>query len=299
MIVVKIVRLPGLPEKGDIVDWLDAGHTKEELAALVRNTPLLKQEDLHQHANDDGNTSPWPRAKDVAEFLAEEEKEFEGLAKDILAPDSVTLVSAPRGLGKSQISYAIAVALATGGEFRGEQVKQARVILVDRDNPSSYVKRSMRSWQADKVEPGFLRILSRDNAPELRDRVAWKQFPLDDYDVLIIDSVGASTEGITEKEGKETTEVLATVLDLARRGLAVLLLQNTIKTAAHYRGRGEWADRSDIVYEVRDATGLTPSGKCSWWQELPEAGESAWADRASRRKGRLDYRIGFIPSKRS
>ena len=36
---LKIVALPGLREKGDVSDWLDAGHTKAELIALVQRTP--------------------------------------------------------------------------------------------------------------------------------------------------------------------------------------------------------------------------------------------------------------------
>jgi hypothetical protein len=32
---VKVVNLPGLPEKGDLTDWLDAGHTPEKFFALV------------------------------------------------------------------------------------------------------------------------------------------------------------------------------------------------------------------------------------------------------------------------
>ena len=31
---VKIIELPGLPEKGDIVNWADDGHTKKELLKL-------------------------------------------------------------------------------------------------------------------------------------------------------------------------------------------------------------------------------------------------------------------------
>jgi hypothetical protein len=34
-----VVPLPGLPEHGDISDWLDAGSTVEDLAALIRETP--------------------------------------------------------------------------------------------------------------------------------------------------------------------------------------------------------------------------------------------------------------------
>jgi hypothetical protein len=37
---VKVVHLPGLPEKGDFTDWLDVGHTKEEFFGLVEEAPI-------------------------------------------------------------------------------------------------------------------------------------------------------------------------------------------------------------------------------------------------------------------
>jgi hypothetical protein len=37
---VHVLRLPGLPEKGDVSDWLDAGHTPEELKHLLATAPL-------------------------------------------------------------------------------------------------------------------------------------------------------------------------------------------------------------------------------------------------------------------
>ena len=39
-ITAKVVDLPGVPPKGDVSDWLDAGHTKEELLALLRAAPV-------------------------------------------------------------------------------------------------------------------------------------------------------------------------------------------------------------------------------------------------------------------
>lgn len=36
---VTLLALPGLPEKGDVSDWLEAGHTREELEALVAELP--------------------------------------------------------------------------------------------------------------------------------------------------------------------------------------------------------------------------------------------------------------------
>ena len=32
---VKVCRLPGLPDKGDVTDWLDAGHTPDDLQAQL------------------------------------------------------------------------------------------------------------------------------------------------------------------------------------------------------------------------------------------------------------------------
>ena len=42
---VKIIDLPGLAEKGDISDWLEQGHTKDELLWLVKKTPEFKPTD--------------------------------------------------------------------------------------------------------------------------------------------------------------------------------------------------------------------------------------------------------------
>jgi hypothetical protein len=114
---------------------------------------------------------------------------------------------------------------------------------------------------------------------------------------VVLDSIGAATEQITETDTGSSGKALAHLLDLARKGPAVLLLGNTIKSAAHYRGSGTWADRLDILYEVRDATDFAPTGKTDWWQELPEAGEGAWAARAARRKQRTSYRLALVPSK--
>ena len=36
---LKVVELPKLPEKGDLSDWLDAGHSVNDLTALIKGTP--------------------------------------------------------------------------------------------------------------------------------------------------------------------------------------------------------------------------------------------------------------------
>ena len=39
---VKIIRLPGLPPKGDLYDWIEAGGTSEQLKEIVTNTPSVE-----------------------------------------------------------------------------------------------------------------------------------------------------------------------------------------------------------------------------------------------------------------
>jgi len=95
--------------------------------------------------------NPWELALDVPSFLSQQDKEFKGLVKDLLAPGSITQISSPRGLGKTMVSYALAVALANGGNFRGEQIDPPRrVLLLDRDNPAKVIKERLRFWTKSK-----------------------------------------------------------------------------------------------------------------------------------------------------
>jgi hypothetical protein len=52
---VKIVNLPGLPDKGDLTDWLDAGHTPEEFFALVEAAPTYTTDE----------EEPWPEPRKI------------------------------------------------------------------------------------------------------------------------------------------------------------------------------------------------------------------------------------------
>jgi hypothetical protein len=239
--------------------------------------------------------SPWTQGVTAEDFLLQEDPDVQADVKDLVIPGCITVMAAPRASGKSLVALYIALVLATGGVFRGERVPQRRVALVDRDNPPALIRKRLRWLGAQKVRE--LTVFSRDVAPPLTDANAWATFPVDRYDVLIVDSIGAATEGVSEKEGRQTQEYLATLKDLARCGPAILALDNTNKAAVNYRGRGEKADAVDILYECRNITGWTPSHAGDWWEDLPDCGEHAWQQRASRRKGQQVLRLAFVPSK--
>lgn len=245
----------------------------------------------------DSDVSPWSRAVSAAELLAELDADVEWIARDFAAPGSITAISAPRGLGKSHIAHGLAVAVATGGTFRGEAVRRGRVLIVDRDNPRRVVRRRLRAWGADAAGDNLM-LLTRDDAPSLLDPELWESFPFSEYSLVIVDSWGSSTEGVDDREAGRTGEALSVLLDLARRGPAVIVLLNTPKDGKSYRGSGVIGDRLDILYEVRDVTDLKPSAKgAAWWSTLADASEGAWQDRAVRRRRRDDYRLALVSSK--
>ena len=149
--------------------------------------------------------SPWAQAQTAEAFLTHEDEDIKADARDLLVPGCVTLVAAPAASGKTLVALYLAVALAEGGVFRGQQLPTRRVLLVDRDNPPALIKKRLRWLGADKVTN--LKVLTRTQAPPLTDAPAWAAFPAEDYEVVMVDSIGAATEGVSEKEGKRHATV--------------------------------------------------------------------------------------------
>jgi hypothetical protein len=262
------ITSPGIEAGQGVTEWLVAGHTVDELRRLVKDTPRLQKAEVIPPPTVDDNPedprrddSPWRHTLSVSEFLAESSHEVPWLVKDLLARGAITMWAVPFGVGKTLVSIKLARELAIGEMFRQQTLAPVRVLYLNRDNPKDAIAARLQGWEVPDV-PNF-RLMKREKVPELKDRDGWARFPVEYFDVVVIDSVGSSTEGITEREGRDTTKILATLLDLAAWGVAILLLNNTTKDGASVRGRGEWMDRVDILYEVRDATGFTPSGKKS------------------------------------
>jgi hypothetical protein len=247
-----------------------------------RNTPT-------QGLARQSSSNPWLLAIGMDVFLQGEDEAVEFLYSPVIARETIAEIFSPRGLGKSLWATFCAVSMAKNG---------LKVMLIDRDNPRSVVRRRLRDFGATG-KLANLKVLSRENAPPLTNARAWAEFPYADYDVVILDSLDSAAEGVGEQDSTKPSLALAPLLNIARRenGPGVLLLGNTIKTAAHSRGSGVIEDRADIVFEVRDATNFHPTGKKPWIEELPAAEAGAWAGRSSRRKRLSQYRLAFIATK--
>jgi hypothetical protein len=269
----------------DVRAVIEAAH---EHARARRSETAAPPPDPDEPEDADARDTPWAHALPAPIFCAQVDEVADWLVPGVLMPGAVTRINSPRGIGKTNAGLSYAVTLAQAGK---------RVLLFDRDNPSHLIRNRLRAWGGDVLE--VIEVLSREHAPALTEPRAWKDFPIGKYDVVVLDSWDASTEGVGEQDSAKPSLAQKTLLDLAHRanGPAILVLANTTKSGEAGRGAGTIEDREDIVFEVRDATGVTFTGRPEWWLDLPDASRASWGERAARRQKRERLRLAFVYSK--
>jgi hypothetical protein len=139
---VRVVKLPGLLEKGDVCDWLDAGGTPEKLIKLTKST---------QH-----QATTMASVSSAAELLAREFPEPKWAVPEIL-PEGVTILAAPPKKGKTKMALDISVAVASGGRALGTiPVERGDVLYLALEDGPKRLQQRLRSLLAGgSVPPGL------------------------------------------------------------------------------------------------------------------------------------------------
>ncbi|OPX88285.1 MAG: Regulatory protein RepA [Pelotomaculum sp. PtaB.Bin104] len=119
---VRVVELPGLPEKGDVSDWLAAGGTKKSLLALVEQTEYWKPGQKDNGFNITSILRPPDPTKKV---------QIEWIVPDMIPAGYVTLLIADPKSGKTWLSMRLACDLSSGGVILGglDSLVPARRVL--------------------------------------------------------------------------------------------------------------------------------------------------------------------------
>ena len=105
---VKIVDLPGLPEKGDLSDWLEAGHTAEEFFEVVAASPAM----------DDGYA--WPEKPAPLEIRLPAVEEFD----EELLPEPLRawVLDVAKRMDNAAPDFAAAAVVVQAGALIGRKV---------------------------------------------------------------------------------------------------------------------------------------------------------------------------------
>ena len=129
-IAAAILKLPGLPEKGDVSDWLDAGGTPGRLIELAERALAAPREDAGDgpketqgDAAEGGDDDPSAPLFAPASWLAGEPvPSRRWLVEDLIPDQTVTMLGGDGGTGKSLLALQLAVAVATDRPWIGRQI---------------------------------------------------------------------------------------------------------------------------------------------------------------------------------
>jgi len=192
----------------------------------------------------------------------------EMIVDPILASQSLALLYAPRGVGKTFFAIAIAHAIASGGSLFGWSVPKPRgVLLVDGELPGRVLHEricvvAQASGSTERLER--LKLITPDlqgvPMPDLATREGQDlvEFHLDGVELLILDNLSALCRSGKENEGEGWLPVQEWALRLRQRGVAVLFVHHAGKGGAQ-RGTSRREDVLDLVLALRRPTDYSPT----------------------------------------
>jgi len=225
---VKIVRLPGLPPKGDVSDWIAAGGTREKLGELVKAATVVTAADLAEQepggSGTDANSSARAsgfRLTKLGDLLQEPEERTPWLLEGILPAAGVSLLAAKPKTGKSTWARGLALAVARGEPFLGRVTTAGSVLYLALEEKRNEVKNHFAALGARGDEPLHAHI---DRAPA--GAVAAAALIIAEHKpvLVIVDPLLKFTRVRDANDYAEITAKLEPLMVLARESGAHLLL---------------------------------------------------------------------------
>lgn len=178
-----------------------------------------------------------------------------------LLQQSLNMIHARRGTGKTWFVLGVAVALAAGVPFLGWAIDRPwRVLLVDGEMPARSLQdrlRQVMQMLGAQPAPGFLRIITPDllgrAAPDLA--VLTDQAELDELaegvDLIILDNLSALIRsGAAENDAESWVTVSDWALRHRAAGRSILFVHHSGKSGAQ-RGTSRREDLLDVVIALR------------------------------------------------
>jgi hypothetical protein len=203
---IRIVRLPGLREKEDVSDWLDADSRRDsQLVDVCFDAPLwepVEKEGKSESKNNDAATEEQTDAliQSSAEFVAAYEPP-DYLIDGLLQRRFCYSLTAHTGRGKTAVALLIAAHVALGRPLAGREVEKGRVLMFAGENPTDVRQRwiamsQQMDFDADTIDVHF--IPGRFKISALINRICAEVATLGGLSLLIIDTSAAYFEGDDE-----------------------------------------------------------------------------------------------------
>lgn len=239
---VKVLRFDGVPAKGDVSDWLDAGNTVDDLTALVANTRPFDPPSVAPDAQ--SNAPTFVQLADV------EPTDVYWLWQKRVPLGKITMLDGDPGLGKSTLTADLAARVTTGAAMpdgtTGDIDGPACVLLLSaEDGPEDTIRPRLDAAGADIKRVAMLQELSDGRLPEIPGDLAVINAYAEENDVklIVIDPLMAYLPStVNAHRDQDVRRALAPLARLAQdTGAAIVVVRHLNKMSgsnAVYRGGG-------------------------------------------------------------
>ncbi|MGO8989082.1 MAG: AAA family ATPase [bacterium] len=265
---LKWVDLPGLPDKGDVTDFIikfqDPLEAKEEILGLIEQAPLYTPpqkktiEDIIVTIQDFHDLEFPRRAYHLYPWFKEQE---------------IILIAGERGLGKSFFGHSIANAISTGTSCGPWECKlSGPILLVDGEMTVNDLQErfEMMGLNQGGLSPFYLYsdALANQNGISRAHLVneAWREkvksiIMARHIKILILDNLASLAYGLDENVKKDWDPINQWLIDLRFLGVSTIMEHHTGK-AGSQRGTSAREDNLDISILLKRPGDYVPEDGC-------------------------------------
>jgi predicted DNA-binding transcriptional regulator AlpA len=201
------------------------------------------------------------------------------LLEPLLPEQSIILVAAAAGTGKTFFAMEIAYAVATGGKFLDWVAPEpAGVLYVDGELPLNLLQERIRLLhQVHKYLPNNFNLLARDeqekgipclSQPDGQQFIEQALQP--DTKLIVLDNISTLVRSGLENESRSWQPIQDWTLEMRLRGYSILLIHHTGKSGDQ-RGTSSRIDTPELenneflsTKQVAELTGLEPATLHNW-----------------------------------
>lgn len=212
--------------------------------------------------------SPKLQCLDIGTFLSMRFPARQYMLAPIIPCRGLSMLYAPRGIGKTYLGLSMGHAVASGGKvMRWSATEPRRVLYVDGEMKAGDLQERLtqivQGSATEIVDHSYFQILAADNQerglPDLSSKEGQEalELHLEGVELLILDNLSTLCRTGKENEGESWLPVQQWLLELRRRGIGVLLIHHAGK-GGNQRGTSRREDVLDTVIALRRSPDYEP-----------------------------------------
>ena len=230
---IRVLKLPGSEEHGDVSDWLKMGGTVDKLMDLANKAPeWATTEPLPDHEVDPNQGF---RFTILSDLLAEPPESLDYIWDQTLPAAGLSILAAKPKVGKSTTARCLALAVAKGEDFLGRSTSQGPVVYLALEEKRSEVQGHFARMGA-MGEDIYIHFGSSPENPLQKLETAIGQYqPV----LVVIDPLMRLIRVRDSNDYAELTRAMEPLMSMARLSGAHML-------CVHHAGKGD-REGGDII----------------------------------------------------